>query len=252
MDRQPGIFIRTVKLVTALAPTDLANITREAVLLFLISLPLLLAVILRVGLPNMEAMLSDRLAFDLAPYHPMIMGIFVGLAPSLIGAVYGLLLVDERDERTLSVVRVMPTPFGAYLAARLLLPAALSAGVTVLTYPLAGITPLSPVTVAVISLSAATIAPVAALAIIAFARNKVTALVIFRLVNTLVALPCLAFIAAPNWEWPAFFIPSYWPMKSLWLAASGESPALALLGAPLINGVLVFLLYRRVRTMSET
>jgi hypothetical protein len=245
MKAPQSTFTKTAKLIVALAPTDAVNIVREALFLFVILLPVVVALILRFLLPELEKMLIERLQFDLAPYHPMIMGVFIGVSPSLIGSLYGLLLVDERDERTLSVLRIMPTPFATYLTARLLIPTALAVFMTILTYPLAGLSPLPILTVTAIALAGATVVPVAALVIVSIATNKISGLVVFRLVTSVLALPALAYIAPPDWDRLAWIISAYWPMKALWLASDGQTYGLELLIAPVMNLALALILYRR-------
>ena len=251
MKAQPNAIAKNAKLIAALARADLANISRETLLLFIILLPVPVALVLRFLLPELEATLMARLQFDLTPYHPMIMGVFIGMAPGLIGSVYGLLLVDERDERTLSVLRIMPAPFASYLAARLLIPTLLAVLMTIVTYPLAGLTPLPIETVAAIALAGATVVPVAALVIVSVAANKVSGLVVFRLVNTVLALPALAYIAEPGWDRLAWCVPAYWPMKALWNANAGQAYAAELFIALAMNAVLTALLYWRFSRRPE-
>ena len=106
---------------------------------------------------------------------PALMAIFVTMAPGLVGSVYGLLMVDERDARTLAVHRVMPIRFSHYFAARLAAPAGLAIAFTIAAYPLAGFAPLPVLDVALIAAAGAAIAPMTALAIVAFAPNKIAA-----------------------------------------------------------------------------
>lgn len=96
---------------------------------------------------------------------------------------YGLLLVDERDELTLAVLQVMPLPFARYLAARMATPCLLSMLMTIAVCPVAGLAPLPLGTVAVIALAGATTVPVVTLTIVTFASNKVVALAMMRVVN---------------------------------------------------------------------
>jgi len=241
---------RLFRLIGLSAAADARQIFREGLLAFLISMPLIIAALYRFLLPALEAQLQTRLDFDLAPYHPMLMGAFVGMSPALIGAVYGLLLVDERDQRTLPVLRIMPVSFGVYLAARLTVPFVLAVLVTTGAYPFAGLTPLPLGTVFLLSLSAATVLPVATL-IIVFAQNKLTGLVLFRLVSTVTAAPVFAYIVPVHWEPVAWIISSFWPIKALWLAAEGAPFALELAIAPIMNLVLGWLLYRRFAGRSE-
>jgi fluoroquinolone transport system permease protein len=132
------------------------------------------------------------------------------MSPGLIGAVYGLLLVDERDERTLAVLRAMPLSFARYLAARMATPCVLSLLMTIGAYAVAGLAPLPLTTVAVIAAVGATTVPVVSLTIVVFASNKVAALAIMRVVNAALALLILAYFATPLQEVLAWPVPTFW------------------------------------------
>ena len=179
------------------------------------------------------------------------MGIFIMMSPGLIGAVYGLLLVDERDQRTLAVLRVMPISFAHYLTARLAAPCILSIIVTVAAYPLAGMAPLPFATVTLLALAGATTVPVVVLSIVTFASTKVGALAVMRVANTILSLPCLDYFATPLQEMLAWPVPSFWPMKALWLAGEGQPYSWALVLALVINLPLTAWLYARFTQRRE-
>jgi hypothetical protein len=253
------------RLTLSLVRTDLRNITRDGLLAFLIALPLLVAVIYRFVIPDQSELariVQSELSADLAPHRalletlvgamaPVLMSIFIAMSPGLIGAVYGLLLVDERDERTLAVLRVMPVSFARYLAARMATPCVLSILVTICAYPLAGLAPLPLATVAAIALVGGTTVPVVTLAIVSFAPNKVAALAVMRVANALLALPILAFFATPTQALLAWPIPSFWQMKALWLAVDGQPFLWALALTLALNIALTLWLYRRFASRSE-
>lgn len=252
------------RLTLSLMLADLRNVSRDALLAFLILSPLLIALIFRFVIPDTASLLLTvrQLSADLASrrqeletlvsaMEPLLMSIFICMSPGLIGAVYGLLLVDERDERTLAVLRVMPLPFGRYLAARMATPCLLSMLMTIAAYPVAGFVPLPLGTVAVIALAGATTVPVVTLTIVTFASNKVVALAIMRVINAALALPILAYFATPMQELLAWPVPSFWQMKALWLAADGRPFLSVLLLTPMLNIALTLWLYRRFVRRSE-
>lgn len=243
-------------LTLSLMLADLRNITRDALLAFLIASPLLIALIFRFAIPDDTALAQivrsyPQLETLVSARGPVLMSIVVSMSAGLIGAVYGLLLVDERDERTLTVLRVMPVSFAHYLIARLATPCLLSMLMTVAAYPVTGLAPLPLATVAMIALAGATTVPVVTLAIVTFAQNKVAALAIMRVVNALLALPILAYFASPLQEMLAWPVPSFWQMKALWLAAEGQPYLWALMLTPALNAPLTLWLYRRFARRSE-
>ncbi|HEV8191784.1 MAG TPA: hypothetical protein VGP82_09915, partial [Ktedonobacterales bacterium] len=104
-----------------------------------IPLVMALALALRLGGPTIAGLLWARYAFDLAPYFPLITGVFVATVPMLMGMVVGLLLLDERDDRVLTVLLVTPMPLGAYLAYRRIIPALIAVAATLIGFPLVGL-----------------------------------------------------------------------------------------------------------------
>lgn len=238
--KQPRRMI-AVDLVTA----DLRRITRDPLMAGIIIAPLAIALVFRFALPDphiMAAGLTSYLGVELgaavslaAPL--LLMSVLLAIAPGLVGAIYGLLLVNERDEQTLMAIRVMPVSFAGYIAARLFIPLVFSVGMTIIAYPLAGLAPLPMGMVALLAVTNGTSAPVVALAMAAFARNKMAALAVMRVANSVLALPVLAYFAAPPMLYLAWLSPAYWQMKAHWLAAS-TSPFVAMLAVGLTMNLL--------------
>ena len=125
----------------SIALADALMLFRDPLLPWVVVLPLGLALLLRVLMPAIEAALVQVL-FDLSPYHRLIMSGYLMTAPGIIGMVSGFLLLDERDARTLSALRVTPLSMRRYLALRMTLPLLLGTGSTLVGYPLVGMTPL--------------------------------------------------------------------------------------------------------------
>ena len=216
----------------------------------IIAAPLAVALIFRFAVPDSEtlqatlaAYLGEDMGASLARAAPLLlMSLLTAIAPGMVGAVYGLLLVGERDERTMMALRVMPVSFARYVAARLFTPLAFSVGVTIVAYPVAGLAPLPITTVALIAIVNAISAPVVAFAMAAIARNKMAALAVMRVANSVLALPVLAYFAVPPMLYLAWPSPAYWQMKSLWLAADAL-PFLGTLAVAAAMNILLLLLF---------
>ncbi len=231
-----------VNLITA----DLRKIIRDPLMAGIIIAPLAIALAFRFALPNPDTMaawlssyLGGELGAEVSLAAPLLlMSVLTAIAPGLVGAIYGLLLVNERDEHTLIAIRVMPVSFAVYIAARLFIPLVFSVGVTIFAYPLAGLAPIPMGTVALLAAINGTSAPVVALAMAAFARNKMAALAVMRVANSVLALPVIAYFAAPPMLYLAWLSPAYWQMKALWLTTSA-SPFMATLAVGLTMNLLL-------------
>lgn len=249
----------------AMIAADLRSISRNTLLALLCVMPVIAAVIFRFAIPgeaDLAGLAGRQLSVDfetirplidaaLLNLHALLMAVFVGLSASMIGAVYGLLLVEEREDRTLSGVRVMPIGFASYMLARMALPTFLAVVVTTLAYPVAGMAPLPAGTVLLISAAGATLVPVITLAIVTFAPGRVAALALARVASLLAVLPVIAWFVGGPGEWVFAPIGSYWQMLALWSAMEGD-PVWADLGTAVgVNAILTVLLYRRFEARSE-
>lgn len=205
----------------ALAAADSRLLLRDPLLGWVILLPLGLALLLRVLIPAI-GMALGRNGFDLEPFYPLIMSGYLMTAPGIVGMVVGFLLLDERDGRTLSALRVTPLSMRAYLAYRATGPLIAGTLATLIGYPLVGLIPV-PVTVLVpIAAVAALSAPALALILPIAAPNKVAGFAVVKVMNVVSLLPIVAYFLPEPTQFIAGLLPTFWPMRALWAAASGQ------------------------------
>ena len=241
----------TGRMLQALVPIDLRNVRRDPLLLWVGGLPLLMALVIRLGLPVVAGLLHARTGFDMRPYDPLIMGGFVLLAPAMVGMVIGFLLLDERDDRVLAALLVAPLPLRHYLLYRISMPTIVATGVTLISYPVAGLVPLAWAELLGIALLAALAGPFVALTLAAFAPNKVAGFAVMKTSNGVQLVPLMAFFVAEPWQYLAGLVPSFWPMKALWLAAAGAEIWPTLAAGLLANLVALALLAHRFETVAH-
>ena len=236
--------MNALSVLLKLGPVDLKNVRRDSLLVFLPLYAVLLALLVRWGVPPLTIFLRQQVAFDLEPFYPLLMGSFAILMPGMAGTVIGFLLLDERDDGIMSALLVTPLPPNAYLAYRFALPLALGFVMTLVTYPMAGLLPLAMADLALAALLGSFGAPFMALFLASFADNKVTGFAIMKLVNAVQVIPLLAYFVPMPWQLLVGINPSYWPMKVVWLAADGRAYAAYLVVGLAVNAVVVWLLAR--------
>lgn len=137
-------------------------------------------------LPAVTDHARTRWAFDLAPYHPAILSAFCVLGPPLlISAVLALQLLDDKDQQTLTALRVTPVPPAVYPAYRATVTAALTTVSVVaspaLTGQVDGPTLALSVPVAVV---AGLLAPVLGFVMASLGRTKIEGLAVMRVVGS--------------------------------------------------------------------
>lgn len=243
--------MKTLLLLRAFAPVDFKNIRRDALLVWIPLLPLIMMLVLRFAVPPMAAMMRQQFDFDLTPYYPLVMSMFVLLVPSTVGMIVGFLLLDERDEQTLLALMVTPLSNTSYLVYRIALPLVIGFLITLITYPLAALVPIALLNLMIVSLLGAFTAPLLALFLAALAENKVAGLAMLKLLNGITILPVVAYFIPANWQWLAGIIPTYWPLKIFWSAVAGEDYGLPLLIGLIINVFALGLLLRRWNTVMH-
>lgn len=221
--------------IRALAAADGRLVWRDPLLAWVLLMPLGMALLLRLLVPIAGEALLAAGGFALSPYHPLIMGGYLMTAPGIVGMVIGFLLLDERDARTLTALRVTPLPIRQYLAYRIALPLVAGTLTTLAGYPLVGITPLPLVSLVPMAIVAGLWAPLLALVLATAAPNKVAGFAVMKALNSVNLLPIAAFFVPVPIQFAAGVLPPYWPMRALWSAAAGEDFAVYLAAGAVVG-----------------
>lgn len=230
--------------ITTLSRSDILNIRRDSFMQFMLIYPIVLGLFMRWFIPWVTDGMMETI--DLRPYY-LLLASFFGLIviPDLAGSLIGLLLLDERDENTLTALMVTPMPIATYALYRVITPTFVSlVGILVLV-PLIGIDVPSIEKLLAIALSASLGAPIFTLLLAALAKNKVEGIAVMKGMGVLLLAPLVAWFAPEPWQWLLGIFPTFWPAKAHWLAANGE-PYLwvAVVGAVYAVGIVWFLLRR--------
>jgi fluoroquinolone transport system permease protein len=235
-----------MKLLRGLGPIDARSVGRDSLLRALFVLPIVVAAACRLVLPAVLARLGALLGSDLLAYYsPIVSGALLLIAPVISGQVIGFLLLDQRDDRTLTALQVMPMPLGAYLAYRLAAPMLVSVSMTLAAFPIAGVAVAAP-PLLLAALAAAPLAPLFALALAVFAANKVQGLALLKASSVLLAAPIAAAFAPAGWSWAFGAAPTFWPVWLLWSLQAGDPAAwIYLAGGLAYHALLLGALIRR-------
>ena len=117
--------MKATRVLRALGPIDATSVRRDSLLRWMLALPLLMALLFR-GLASLTRDWLSGYGVTLSDYDPLIASFIVLIAPLLCGAVVGFLLLDQKDDGTLTALRVTPLTPGAYLTYRIGAPMLLS------------------------------------------------------------------------------------------------------------------------------
>lgn len=197
----------------ALGPIDMRNVGRDDMLRWMIFVPIFLALLVRFGWPPLVSLLQTSYQFDISPYMVMLMSYLLIGSPAVFGVVIGFLLLDERDEGSLTALQVTPLSLNSYVAYRLGMPIILTVILLVISLPLAGITSFTFGELLLLGLVAAPLAPLLAVFMAAFANNKVQGFALMKRAGIFFVLPFVAYLIEGNWQWALGFLPIFWPPK---------------------------------------
>lgn len=211
--------MRLLSTLSTLARNDFKLIGRDSFLLGMLGYILLMGLLSRFLVPRLRGFLLASRGFDLEPYYPLFVSwIAVMLGVVLAGTLIGLLLIDERDERTLQAILVTPLPLSRYLTYRVGLAAVLAAPIIVVQDRIIALGHLPLWKLALIALTGAPVAAVMTLILPIFARDKVQAFALLKIVSISTLLPLAAYFVAEPWQLIAGVYPPYWLIKAYWVA----------------------------------
>lgn len=211
--------MRVMTTLRSLGPIDGLSVRRDEMLRWMFFLPIVITAAIRLLLPLILSRLDGWLPLALDTLFVPLMGaLFFLIVPFLWGMLSGFLLLDQRDDRTLTALQITPLPMSYYLLYRLGMPTLLSAISTMALFPFAGLASLRPLQLVLLALLSAPLAPLVALLLAAFAQNKVQGLAMSK-ASGLLLIPALAAYFLPGpWRWAAAIVPTFWTAEAFWQA----------------------------------
>ena len=203
--------------VLSLAVNDFKNIVRDRFLVYAaVAMPLMVIVISRIIKHWIAPTLKNTL--PLASNYSLIFMLFVTMIPLVYGFIVAFLILDERDEHILTVLRVMPISRNTYLIYRMLLLSILSFIVMLIFPVLSGLldnTKFDYIGYIPIALLFTLLTPFSALLVSTFATNKVQAFAIFKIGGTIFLIPLFIFLLSDNLKYIFSPIPNFWAFMAL-------------------------------------
>lgn len=197
--------------IVHLAINDLRNITRDNILkYFFIAVPLLFILILVLVIP----MLIENFPV-LQEYSDIIITFFSLEIPLIIGFVISFLMLEEKDERVFTALRIMPVSLFEFLFYRLFFAVFFAFVFVFIMLLFNGLYQVSLLEITLNSLVFALITPILILMEVTFASNKVTGFTLFKGVNFIFMIPIASFFIISKWKILIGIIPTYWPIQSI-------------------------------------
>jgi hypothetical protein len=202
--------------VFRLAVNDLKNIIRDKFLVYAaIAFPVLVIIISQIYVLWIAPELGDLYPL-LGKNYKAIFLLCTTMLPLVYGFISAFLILDEKDEHLLTVLRVMPISRNSYLIYRMLFMSIFSF-IALMIYPaFSGLLGqdvfinFSYIDYIPVALLLTLLTPFSALLVTAFATNKVQAFAIFKISGTIFIIPLFAFLIS---GWARYLFapaPNFW------------------------------------------
>lgn len=183
-------------------------------MLFLVVYPFILAVIGRMIIPRVgEALIPYGIAIE--AHYPALMIFFVVMNPIIFGAIMGLMLLDERETRVLSVVQVLPIRFAEYLLVKAALFTVLSVISGMIITASIGLYEVPIGESLLINCVSALGVLFGMLLINMFATNKVEGFATLKASGFLLLIPVVALYVPEPYLYLCGLAPAFWPAMAL-------------------------------------
>lgn len=189
---------------------DSKNIFRDPLIALVFAAPVLIIAVVFAGFPLVSKLLLQYLDFDAIPYYPVIIAFMASVPGLLCGAVAGLMLLDDRDEKILLQISVTPFGLVRYFIYRTGFLSAICFIFTMFFLLLNPLTPLPFWKAAVIAVNISAESIMLALFLAVFASNKVQGLTLVKAGGILLLGPFAAFFIPAPWHYFTAFFPTYW------------------------------------------
>lgn len=203
--------MKSSKSISIIWGIDLHNIWRDDLLSWIITMPIGISLLLRWGLPYILKALSGYTNTNIIDYYTILAGFFILLiTPMVFGMIVGFLLLEQRDNHTLTVLKITPISPLTYLLYSLLMPVIMSFIITVISFYLSGLGEIGIGIILISALLAAPLAPISALTLARFAENKVQGFALIKATIVFWIPPIIAYFLRPDWHSLFGVIPLYW------------------------------------------
>ena len=217
-------------LVRKVGPVDLKLIRRDSFLLFMLAFAVVIAVLMRYLLPWANETLAAngvlpnaRFSTTLAEFYPLIVGYMTFYTGALlVGTIFGFVLLDEKDDNTLTAMMVTPVPLSQYALYRVGLPAILAFFIIVGMMLIVGEALPAFWQLLLLAAGGALTAPIISLFFAIMAENKVQGFAYSKFSGVAGWTILLGWFVAEPWQWLMGLFPPFWINKAYWMALDGR------------------------------
>lgn len=215
---------------------DLKIIFRDKTLMIMFFLPVILILVCRILVPFIAAYIPG-----MNNHYWIILAGFCILSGSTPAFLTAFLMLDEKDENLIPVLKVTPLPYSKLITYRISFLMVASLFFAIIFLLLNGLANYGILRIITTSILVSFVPAILLMLIIPFAKNKIEGVTLFKGVNSVLFIPIIAFFVAPEWKAVFGVIPFYWVYEVLRTNNADKIITSFLIGL-LVNGAFLYLL----------
>ncbi len=134
---------------------------------------------------------------------------------TMFGFIYGFIFLEEKEQNIWQVIRITPVGSLKIVFSRLLVGIIVSSLVNFCLLRFGNVVHFSIINEIILSVHFSLAAPLIAVALGAFAKNRIEGLAQMKIINLLLIVPALIYFLPSKWAHITAVIPTYWSNRAL-------------------------------------
>mgnify|MGYP000250291115 CR=1 FL=1 len=220
-----------LKLAKSFGKNDLKLMFRDRFIIGLFFFVIYIAVALRYLLPWLNGyfersgvMPSESFVWSLADLYPMLIAFFVLFQGALMaGVIFGFIILDEKDDKTLTAILVTPVPLKHYITYRVVVPTILGFVIVMVQMLFINLAMVPLWQLVLISIGAGFTAPIGTMFYATFAENKVQGFAISKFASFGGWFMLIGWFIVDPYQWLFSIFPPFLISKAYWMALGQSS-----------------------------
>lgn len=193
---------------------ELKKWLRDPMMIFLIAYPIILALIVRLGVPFTE----DKFHFSLAPYYHIIIAAVMLLTAAVTGGVIGFSILDDRDDKVLYAIDVSPVSFNTFMGIKFFMSFILTYISCIVAILIIDIGEIPLYALLLVTATISLFSSVSAMFVNFFATNKVEGFAMMKAGAMIIIFTIVSMFFTDYKEFFFGFEPNFWSVKALSVA----------------------------------
>lgn len=190
--------------------TDIKKVFGEPIIALLFIMPLFFPLLFKALLVYAVPIINNYIAFDIVPYHNYVLAMTLMLAPSMLGAVMGFTMLDDKDSHIVELMSVTPLGTSGYMMLKIIFVFIATFIATIYTYYVMNIFYIPPATLVYLALLLSLFGSTIGMVLFTIATDKVKGLTYTKALSLVMLFAFADLVPINAVRYVSMCIPTYW------------------------------------------